>query len=354
MDWVRGERLGHGSFGQVNVAVSTNHKYPAFMAVKSCSVSHSTTLLNEKLILDELSECPQIIHSFGHNLTQENGENLYNILLEYASGGSLANKLKNSSFSEYDVQRYTKNIVKGLCYIHKNGYVHCDMKLQNVLLVDVGGRYVAKIADFGLAKRAGDMESECDLRGTLMYMSPEMVAGGEQESAADIWALGCLVLEMITGASAWKCPRSSDFRGLLMRIGVGDEVPEIPGNLSKQGRDFLGKCFLKNPEERWTAEMLSNHPFIACYNETKDVSCTSPTSALNFPHWLSEQTSCSPVESAQKFISGDGEYDWNLRSTSAILPEKRIHQLVTDYQRFDWSNSGSWLTIRGVNGSTYS
>ncbi|KAK1363809.1 putative serine/threonine-protein kinase Rad53 [Heracleum sosnowskyi] len=326
MGWIRGEKIGHGSFGQVNLAVSTSHNYPCLMAVKSCSVSLAATLINEKYILNKMSKCPNIIHCFGHDVTLEN---------------------------EYEVERYTKNILKGLCYIHKKGYVHCDIKHQNVLLVEAGGNYVAKIADLGLAKRAGNARPKCDLRGTIMYMSPEMVTSGEQESAADVWALGCLVLEMITATPAWKCRRQSDFRGLMMRIGVGDEVPEIPDKLSKQGKDFLGKCFLKNPRERWTAEMLLNHPFIASYNETLDVSCTSPTSALNFPHWLSAQTSLSRLEFVPEFISGD-EFDWNLRSSSAILPENRIHQLVTDYQGFDWSNSGGWVTIRGVNESTYS
>ncbi|WOH10117.1 hypothetical protein DCAR_0729579 [Daucus carota subsp. sativus] len=347
MNWARGERIGHGSFGQVNLAVSTSHEFASLMAVKSCSLLHSATLVNEKLILEELSECPEIIHCFGDNVSQENGVKLYNVLLEYASGGSLANKIKNSVFSECEVQRYSRDILKGLYYVHKNGYVHCDMKLQNVLLVEVGGNYVAKIADFGLAKRGGNLEAKCELRGTLMYMSPEMVAGGEQESAADIWALGCLVLEMITGTLAWKCRRKSDFGGLMMRIGVGDEVPEIPKKLSKQGKDFLGKCFLKNPRERWTAEMLLNHPFIAGYNEAMDVSCASPTSALNFPHCTSSQTSLSPQKFVPEFISRD-EFDWNLRSSSAILPENRIYQLASDHQRFDWSDSESWVPVRGA------
>lgn len=353
MNWVRGEIIGHGSFGQVNLAVSTSHKYPCLMAIKSCSISLAASLVNEKCILNELSECQHIIHCFGHEITLENGEKLFNLLLEYASGGSLANKVKNSIVTEHEVRRYTKNILQGLCYIHKKGYVHCDMKLQNVLLVEVNGKFEAKIADFGLAKRGGNVRPKCDLRGTIMYMSPEMVTQGEQELAADIWALGCLVLEMISGTPAWKCRGNTDFGGLMMRIGVGDEVPEIPEKLSQQGKDFLGKCFAKNPRERWTAEMLLEHPFIASYNELRDVSCTSPTSALNFPHWLSAQTSLSPLEIVPGFISGD-EFDWNLGSSSVILPENRMQQLVTNYQGFDWSSSRSWVTIRGVNESTYS
>ncbi|KAL2231484.1 UNVERIFIED_CONTAM: Mitogen-activated protein kinase kinase kinase 20 [Sesamum indicum] len=113
-----------------------------------------------------------------------------------------------------------------------------------------------KIADFGLTKRHGGRKGAatgCELRGTPLYMSSEMVAGGEQGPPADIWALGCVVVEMLSGNPAWRC---SYIAGLMMRIGVGEEVPEIPRSLPEEVRDFLGKCFVKDPSKRWTAEML--------------------------------------------------------------------------------------------------
>ncbi|KAK3013496.1 hypothetical protein RJ639_010315 [Escallonia herrerae] len=127
MEWVRGDRVGHGSFGTVNLAVprSQNPEFPPLMAVKSCSASHSASLMNEKLILDELRNCsPQIIQCFGDDFSLENGEKLYNILLEFASGGALADKLKSSCdrrFLESDVRWYTKSILKGLLSIHQRG-----------------------------------------------------------------------------------------------------------------------------------------------------------------------------------------------------------------------------------------
>ncbi|KAL2230234.1 UNVERIFIED_CONTAM: Mitogen-activated protein kinase kinase kinase 20 [Sesamum indicum] len=113
-----------------------------------------------------------------------------------------------------------------------------------------------KIADFGLAKRDGRRKGAMmgfELRGTPLYMSSEMVAGGEQGPPVDIWALGCVVAEMLSGNPAWRC---SDIAELMMRIEVGEEVPEIPRSLSEEGRDTLGKCFVKDPSKRWTAEML--------------------------------------------------------------------------------------------------
>lgn len=349
MDWVRGEKLGHGSFATVSLAAprSQSSGLPPLMAVKSCGLSLSSSLMNEKLILDELQGCPEIIQCFGERFSCENGEKLYNVLLEYASGGSLADKLNNSDdrrLPESEVRSYTKALLRGLNYIHKFGYVHCDIKLQNILLGPDGS---VKIADFGLAKRAGPRKGDnsgCELRGTPMYMSPEMVAGGEQGSQADIWALGCVVAEMLSGAPAWRC---SNVAGLLMRIGAGEEVPEIPGNLSEEGRDFLGKCFVKNPSERWTAEMLLDHPFMACADDQyfvddrssalKDRHTISPRSAFDFPDWVSSVT-CSFTSLPPPELSfRDG--CWSISAT------ERLRRLVT-CQSPSWSVSDDWVTVR--------
>lgn len=357
MEWFRGERIGHGSFGTVDLAIPRMRNFDncSLMAVKSCASSHSSSLVNEKEILDELKDCSQIIQSFGDCYSIENGEKLYNVLLEYASGGDLGDKIKNSSsgkFSEFEVQRCTKSILQGIDSIHRNGFVHCDIKLQNVLLFSskLGGNNLIKIADFGLAKKAGKLNLGYELRGTPMYMSPEMVAGGEQEAPADIWALGCMVVEMLTGAPAWKCRKETDFGGLFMRIGVGEEVPEIPKELSEDGKDFLGKCFVKDPRSRWTAEMLLRHPFVAnddlleCCEVT---STSSPRSAFDFPDWVSEQSSQMTVLPSPEYSSKHRSFDEfdNFESFSTS-PAFRFNELVTDQQTPNWSVFDSWVTVR--------
>ncbi|KAH6799624.1 hypothetical protein C2S51_036108 [Perilla frutescens var. frutescens] len=350
MDWIRGEKLGHGSFATVSLAApgSGDSKLPPLMAVKSCGYSHSSSLMREKVILDELKDCPEIIRCFGESVSYENGEKLYNMLLEYASGGSLAEKLKNSDnrrLQESEVRQYTKALLKGLHHIHKFGYVHCDIKLQNILLGVDGA--ALKLADFGLAKRASPRDSGCELRGTPLYMSPEILAGGDQGPPADIWACGCVVLELLSGAPAW---RRSDLAGLLMRIGGGDELPEIPDDLSEEGKDFLGKIFVKCPRERWTAEMLLNHQFIcdqdfeALNDKQKMTESTSPRGPLDFPDWMSCSITSLP---SPEFSPECGSwFSGEMRSVSgSSSPAERLRKLVSD-RCSNWPISDDWVTVR--------
>ncbi|KVI09050.1 mitogen-activated protein kinase kinase kinase 17 [Cynara cardunculus var. scolymus] len=340
MEWVRGQAIGHGSFATVSLAKPTTQSssLPSLMAVKTCAVSQSASLMRERMILDELKDCPGILRCYGDCFTVENGQKLYNVTLEYASGGSLADRVKNSEnlrLPESDVRRYTNSILQGIHFIHRNGFVHCDIKLQNILLFCDGGNDIVKIADFGLAKKSAEesnSKSKYELRGTPMYMAPETVTGGKQEAASDIWALGCLVLEMFTGKPAWTC---SDIGPLLMKIGVGAEIPDIPGKLSEAGKDFIRKCFVKDPNQRWTAEMLLNHPFIEGQDQ---IPSTSPRNPFDFPDWESEKPLpvtpfCSPV------------FDFWIGEDACISPENRLRQLMTD-EASDWSVGNSWISVR--------
>nr|DAD45390.1 TPA_asm: hypothetical protein HUJ06_003620 [Nelumbo nucifera] len=283
--WTRGATIGKGSFGTVSLAKTTGPNkrrsyLPPSIAVKWTEVSDSYSLQKEKEILSNFSGCPYILHCFGEEVTVENGQMIYNVLLEYGAGGSLADRIRNSAggLPESEVKRYTRSILRGLSYIHAQSYVHCDIKPQNILLVPAsslikkrrkGEDYVAKIADFGVAKKVQQKwknETPC-WRGTPLYMSPESIAHNSQEPPSDIWALGCVVSEMISGKPAWSCKPGETRDDLLQRIGWSHELPRIPGDLSNEGKDFLKRCFVRTTMFRWTAEMLLHHPFVASDGE---------------------------------------------------------------------------------------
>uniref|UniRef100_A0A2N9FF35 Protein kinase domain-containing protein n=1 Tax=Fagus sylvatica TaxID=28930 RepID=A0A2N9FF35_FAGSY len=283
--WVRGPLIGKGGFGSVFLATSKKPNsrfqcFPSVMAVKSAEVSISASLQKEKEVHNNVQGCPNVIHCFGEDITfsaQQNGEMAYNLLLEYASGGTLSDLINNSGLlPESDVKRYTKSILRGLTHIHNCGYVHCDLKPDNVLLVpNSSGIFVAKIGDLGLAKRSElrkkmRLDLRDYLRGTALYMAPETVIENVQDPPSDIWALGCVVCEMLTGKSPWDSVEELHTKDLLHLI--EHELPKIPTRISTQARDFLKACLVRKPMFRFTAEMLMVHPFLAgvdepCYDE---------------------------------------------------------------------------------------
>lgn len=228
------------------------------------------------------------------------------------------------------IRSFTRQILLALCYLHSNGVSHCDIKGRNVLLVSDGS---VKLGDFGCARRVGEKEGLGVVMGTPAFMAPEVARGEGQGFPGDIWGLGCTVVEMAGGGSPW--PEVTDPFSAIYRIGFTSDVPVIPAWISEEGKDFLLKCFTRDPKQRWTAEQLLHHPFVAREEESplqssseKPGRWVSPKSTLDFGLWDLEK---EDVEE-----KGDGELD------SAL---ERIWQLVSPAPA-DWTWSGSWTVVR--------
>ncbi|XP_058068596.1 mitogen-activated protein kinase kinase kinase 20-like [Magnolia sinica] len=339
MKWVRGSMLGKGSYGIVSLAIplfNSQFQFPPLIAVKSTLLSQSSSLQKERLILSELQDCSQILHCFGDDTTTENDQMVYNLFLEYISGGTLADRISSSStgrLPESDVRCYAKSILKGLDYMHKKGYVHCDIKPSNILVSSASD---VKIADFGMAKKANEKikDRKFCLFGTPLYMAPESVTRNQYESPVDVWSLGCVVAEMFSGKPVWTCTENTNMNSILFRIGSGKEWPEIPQELSNDGKDFLGKCFIRDPSYRWTAEMLLNHPFIV----EESMEGGGVGVAVNTASSL-----CSALET---FTGFEGESDQSTGSYSMVA--NQIHELAAGLALDSSSSYDDKSDVRGA------
>ncbi|KAJ4905434.1 Mitogen-activated protein kinase kinase kinase 1 [Raphanus sativus] len=157
------------------------------------------------------------------------------------------------------VSMYTRQILDGLNYLHGEGFIHRDIKCANIL-VDATG--AVKLADFWINGKVSKSDDIMSSKGTPFWMAPEVINPKHTDgygNSADIWSLGCTVLEMLTRKIPY-CDLEYPYQALF-RIGKA-ELPDIPDTLSLQARDFIVQCLKAKPEERPTAAELLNHPFV--------------------------------------------------------------------------------------------
>ncbi|XP_047337916.1 mitogen-activated protein kinase kinase kinase NPK1 [Impatiens glandulifera] len=263
--WRKGELIGCGAFGRVymgmnldsgeliavkQVLIATNH------ASKEKTQSHIRELEEEVKLLKNLKH-PNIVRYLG---TGREDESL-NILLEFVPGGSISSLLGNfGSFPESVIRMYTKQLLLGLEYLHDNEIMHRDIKGANILVDNKG---CIKLADFGASKKVVElatMTGAKSMKGTPYWMAPEVILQTGHSYSADIWSVGCTVIEMATGEPPW----SQQFKEVaaLFHIGTTKSHPPIPEHLSPDAKDFLLKCLQKEPNLRSTALELLQHPFV--------------------------------------------------------------------------------------------
>jgi serine/threonine protein kinase len=278
--------LGKGSYGIVYLAVlvSPIEVYGKLVAVKSSTSNMlNPSLQREGSILKLFHGCKEVIQCIPSQVITNNGQLVYKLLMEFAPFCSLGDLIRSRPLMESEVRVYTRMLLRGLYCIHQHGVVHCDLKPDNILLFPLSNddaRYQLKIADFGLSKTREDkIDGKIKFRGTPLYMSPESVVG-KVEAPLDIWSLGCIVIEMITGLPA----QNGSLKELMFKLAILKEAPSIPDVLNHDCKDFLNKCFEKNPNHRWTATMLLYHPFV---NVPSNDACKDDPNSPTFKSFFS-------------------------------------------------------------------
>ena len=270
--WMKGALIGQGSFG--SVFLSLHAITGELMAVKQVEMpSDSASQMDNKKrgmvnalkheigLLREIQH-PNIVQYLGSSSDDEH----LNIFLEYVPGGSVAAMLNQyGPLREPLIRNFVRQILTGLAYLHGRDIIHRDIKGANVLVDNKGG---IKISDFGISKRveassllksgAGHAHRP-SLQGSVFWMAPEVVKQTSYTRKADIWSLGCLVVEMFTGDHPF--PDCSQLQAIF-KIGNGKASPTLPTNASEEACTFLNQTFEIDHNKRPSADELLLSPFL--------------------------------------------------------------------------------------------
>uniref|UniRef100_A0A669DFK1 non-specific serine/threonine protein kinase n=1 Tax=Oreochromis niloticus TaxID=8128 RepID=A0A669DFK1_ORENI len=178
------------------------------------------------------------------------------IVTEYAEGQLFQILEDDGNLPESQVREIACQLVSALYYLHSHRILHRDMKPQNILLEKSG---VVKLCDFGFA-RAMSVSTLVltSIKGTPLYMSPELVEEKPYDHTADLWSLGCILYELHTGAPPFYT--NSIFK--LVQLIVKDQV-KWPETMSSTCTSFLKGLLTKDPQKRLSWPDLLYHPFVA-------------------------------------------------------------------------------------------
>lgn len=254
--------IGKGNGGIVQLVW---HKWTGqFFALKVIQLNIEDSIrrqIAQELKINLSTQCPYVVVCY--QSFYDNG--VISIVLEYMDGGSLADFLKKvKTIPEPYLAAICKQVLKGLMHLHHEKHIiHRDLKPSNIL---INHRGEVKISDFGVS---ATLKSSSGMRdtftGTRNYMSPERISGGKHGYISDIWSLGLVMLECATGQFPY--PPGGSFYELLEAVVEQPPPRAPPDQFSEEFCSFISACVQKKAEDRKSAQVLLEHPFLSMYDD---------------------------------------------------------------------------------------
>ena len=255
--------LGSGGMGEVFQATDT--KLGRSVAIKFLpeafrhDVERVERFQREARVLASLNH-PHIAAIYG---LEESGEQKF-LVMELVGGETLAERIKRGPIPVGESLQIAQQICEALEAAHEKGIIHRDLKPANIKVTPDGK---VKVLDFGLAKAHEVETSGTNLSqsptlsiaatnagvilGTTAYMSPEQARGEHTGAPSDVFSLGCVLYEMLSGQQAFQGKTVSDILAGVLR--VEPDFALLPPNLNPRLLEFLRRCLDKNPKRRWQA-----------------------------------------------------------------------------------------------------
>jgi len=261
-DLILEKRLGKGFFGEVYRATEPDGEKRTF-AVKLIGQA----LIDQNRLTDQLQREIDILYALKHPRIvrlffdfKEDGS-IY-LGMEFAAGGSLFDRLNQATKFKPDIaSRYFCETCEALDYLHHlpEAVIHRDIKPENILL-DSDDHI--KLADFGWANKYLEGSQRDTFCGTLDYLPPEMILGTGHDTSADMWNMGVLLYELVTGQSPFGASSKEATCRLILSVDL-----RFPAEVEADAKDLVVALCKKKPADRLKVRAAMAHVFITKFNE---------------------------------------------------------------------------------------
>ncbi|EEY65073.1 protein kinase [Phytophthora infestans T30-4] len=274
--------IGRGTYGDVFLCEHVESEDHKLKLLNVYATMSRMRCLTEVELLYQLPEHPNIVGFREAFWVQspEGNQQVLALVLEHADGGDLEQYLRLSQVKEEDVRRIFLQLVQGVSHLHRNRVIHRDLKSSNVFLFK-SGRVV--LGDFGTSKLLQTTEPDQALEaqgltstvvGSPLYMSPELLEDESHGFATDIWSLGCVLYEMLSGGkAAFNAP---SYPAVVFRITQGDYDPLDTGLVSLEVRDLVARMLQKDPKSRINITEVHQSPWLMVLTSTELRKIDSP------------------------------------------------------------------------------
>ena len=255
------KELGVGSFGRVLLV--QHNLTQAQYAIKAIDKRNKANIQEKPYFRREIEimyriHHPNVVKLFGHF---EDNTYCY-FIMEYIAGGNIYSYVpKNGihTISTQQVASIIKDVISATYFLHHMypPIIHRDIKPENVLL---GDNMRAKLTDFGWSNYMQGDFKRTTVCGTPIYLAPEMINNTGHDEKVDIWCIGVLLFELITGQQPWQGSDVQTVKYNISRLKIN-----WPKQMDRNAADLISKILRYNPEERISLRNMLMHPFFTNY-----------------------------------------------------------------------------------------
>ncbi|KAL8196943.1 UNVERIFIED_CONTAM: Serine/threonine-protein kinase ulk3 [Gekko kuhli] len=258
-DFILTERLGSGTYATVFKAYRKKNAREV-VAIK-CVNKKTLNKASVENLLTEIEILKTIRHPHIVELKdfQWDKENIY-LVMEFCAGGDLSRFIHTRRIlPEKVAQIFLQQLACALKFLHDRNISHLDLKPQNILLSSLQKPHL-KLADFGFAQHMSPWDEKHVLRGSPLYMAPEMVCSRQYDARVDLWSVGVILYEALFGRPPFASKSFTELEDKI-RSNQPIELPTRP-RLSSECRDLLQRLLKRDPQQRISFQEFFAHPFV--------------------------------------------------------------------------------------------